>query len=276
MLSILKKKYDGYRFSKKEERIYNPFTLCIAFERKDLGDYWFSSGTPSFMVHLFEQKVFDIPDLEGNIKITQRAIDEYRMDYSNLAPLLFQSGYLTVKDYNKKIDMYVLGYPNDEVKYAFIECLMMVYTSARKDSSGEFMIGEFLNSMRKGDIERVLTLIKALMASIPYDSLPEDKLFLREQNYQTTIYLIFRLMGEYVRTEVQGSQGRSDVEVETQDSIYIFEFKVGGKPIDALTQIKEMGYAEKHKASKKSVYLIGASISRNKRTLGKWMVEKIG
>ena len=114
------------------------------------------------------------------------------------------------------------------------------------------------------------------MASIPYDSLPENKLFLREHNYQTAIYLIFHPMGQYVRTEVQGSQGRSDVEVETQDSIYIFEFKVGGKPIDALTQIKEMGYAEKHKASKKSVYLIGVSISRNKRTLSKWVVEKIG
>ena len=275
MLFILKKKYDGYRFSKKEESIYNPFSLCIAFERKDLGDYWFSSGTPSFMVHLFEQKVFDIPDLEGNIEITQRAIDDYRMDYSNLAPLLFQSGYLTVKDYNKKIDMYVLGYPNDEVKYAFLECLMRVYTSASNNPLGHFMINNFLNSMEKGDIDRVLTLTKALMASIPYDSLPEDKLFLREHNYQTAIYLIFLLMGQYVRTEVHSSVGRSDVEVETADAIYIFEFKVGGKPQDAIAQIKEAGYADKHKASNKNIFLIGASISRNKRTLGKWVVEKV-
>ncbi len=275
MLSILKKKYDGYRFSKNEERIYNPFSLCIAFERKDLGDYWFSSGTPSFMVHLFEQKVFDIPDLEGNIEITQRAIDDYRMDYSNLAPLLFQSGYLTIKDYNKKLDMYVLGYPNDEVKYAFLECLMKVYTSASNNPLGHFMINNFLNSMEKGDIDRVLTLTKALMASIPYDSLPEDKLFLREHNYQTAIYLIFLLLGQYVRTEVHSSQGRSDVEVETADAIYIFEFKVGGKPQDALNQIKEMGYQDKHIASNKSVFLIGASISRNKRSLSKWLVEKV-
>ena len=274
MLFILKKKYDGYRFSKKEERIYNPFSLCIAFERKDLGDYWFSSGTPSFMVHLFEQKVFDIPDLEGNIEITQSAIDEYRMDYSDLAPLLFQSGYLTIKDYDKELDMYVLGYPNDEVKYAFLECLMKVYTSARRDYSGRFMISEFLSSMKRGDIDRVLTLTKALMASIPYDSLPEDKLFLREHNYQTAIYLIFLLMGQYVRTEVHSSVGRSDVEVETADSIYIFEFKVGGKPQDAITQIKESGYADKHKASNKNIFLIGASISRNKRSLSKWVVEK--
>ena len=276
MLDVLRARYDGYRFSEKDERIYNPFSLFNVFAKNKLGDYWFESGTPTFMVHLFEQKAFALPDLEGNITMSARSIDMYRLSYSNLVPLLFQSGYLTIKGYDRELDMYVLGYPNDEVKYAFIECLMMVYTSARKDPSGEFMIGDFLNSMRKGDIDRVLTLTKALMASIPYDSLPEDKQFLREQNYQTTIYLIFRLMGEYVRTEVHSSVGRSDVEVETADSIYIFEFKMGGKPQDAIAQIKEMGYAEKHKASNKNIFLIGASIARNKRTLSKWQIEKIG
>ena len=275
MLSILQAKYDGYRFSKNEERIYNPFSLCIAFERKDLGDYWFESGTPSFMVHLFEQKIFELPDLEGNIRLTPRSIDTYRFDYTNLAPLLFQSGYLTIKDYDKTPDMYVLGYPNDEVKYAFVECLMELYTSARRDISGNFMIGEFLKAMESGDIERVLTLIKALMASIPYDSLPSDKLFLREQNYQTAIYLIFVLMGQYVRTEVHSALGRSDVEVETKDAIYIFEFKVGGKPQDAIAQIREAGYAQRYEASNKNIFLVGASITRNKRTLGKWLIEKL-
>ena len=275
MLDVLRARYDGYRFSEKEERIYNPFSLFNVFDKKKLGDYWFESGTPTFMVHLFEQKIFALPDLEGNIRMSARSIDMYRLSYSNLAPLLFQAGYLTIKDYDDELDMYVLGYPNDEVKYAFIECLMMVYTSARKDLSGEFMIDKFLGSIRKGDIDGVLALTKALMASIPYDSLPEDKLFLREQNYQTAIYLIFRLMGQYVRTEVHSFQGRSDVEVETADSIYIFEFKVGGKPQDALTQIKETGYAEKYGASNKSIYLVGATIARGKRTLGKWVIEKV-
>ena len=274
MISILRQRYDGYRFSEKEERIYNPFSLFNALAKKKLGDYWFESGTPSFMVHLFEQKSFELPDLEGNIMLTTRSIDMYRLSYSNLAPLLFQSGYLTIKDYDRELNMYVLGYPNDEVKYAFIECLMMVYTSARKDASGEFMINQFLGAMRKGDIERVLTLTKALMASIPYDSLPEDKLFLREQNYQTAVYLIFLLMGQYVRTEVHSAVGRSDVEVETSNAIYIFEFKVGGKPQDAIAQIKEAGYAEKYSASEKNIFLVGVSIDENERTLGDWLVEK--
>jgi len=275
MLSILKKKYDGYCFSKKKEHIYNPFSLCIAFERKDLGDYWFESGTPTFMVHLFEQKVFELPDLEKNINLSMRDMNEYRLSYVNLVPLLFQAGYLTIKDYKWEEDTYILGYPNDEVKYAFLYNLMAVYTDGKSLSQGEFRIGLFKEAMQKGDIDRVLTLTKALMASIPYDSLPPDRLFLREHNYQTTIYLIFSLMGEYVKTEVHSSQGRSDVEVETKDAIYIFEFKVGGKPIDALNQIKEMGYAEKHIVSNKNIFLIGASISRNKRTLSKWAVEKV-
>jgi len=278
MMCVLQKRYDGYRFSEKEERIYNPFSLLNVFAKNKLGDYWFATGTPTFLVHLLEQKYFELPDLEGNIVTAERDLDTYRVGCGNLIPLLFQTGYLTVKDYREDnisyIGQYVLGYPNDEVKYAFLYCLMQVYTSASTSISGEFKVNKFESAIRAGDIDGVLTLTKALMASIPYDSLPEDKLFLREQNYQTAIYLIFKLMGEYVRTEVHSSVGRSDVEVETQDAIYIFEFKVGGKPINAITQIKESGYAEKYSAVEKSIFLIGVSISRNKRTLGKWVIEK--
>jgi len=274
MLEILKKKYDGYHFSEELINVYNPFSICNAFDAKKLGDYWFATGTPTFIVQLMEQRAFDIPDLEGNIELSMSDIDEYRVNYDSLAPLLFQAGYLTIKAYNKRLNKYVLGYPNDEVKYAFINCIMKIYTSARHTSLADFKIEKFLSSIEKGDIDGVLTLIKALLASIPYDNLPPDKLFLREHNYQTAIYLIFCLMGQYVRCEVHSSKGRSDVEVETKDAIYIFEFKVGGKPIDAINQIKDSGYLDKYSASKKSVFLVGANISRNRRTLGRWTVEQ--
>ena len=169
----------------------------------------------SSMVHLFEQKDFILSDLEKNIRLNMRDMNDYRLNYCYLVPLLFQAGYLTIKDYDREENVYILGYPNDEVKYAFLYSLMAVYIDGKSLSQGEFRIGLFKEAMQKGDIDKVLTLIKALMASIPYDTLPEDKLFLREQNYQTTIYLIFSLMGEYVRTEVHSSLGRSDVEVET-------------------------------------------------------------
>ena len=272
MLGILRAKYDGYRFSENKERLYNPFSLLIAFDKKRLGDYWFESGTPTFMVHLLEQSSFDIPDLEKNIVINERELDIYRVSYSNIIPLLFQAGYLTIKDYDREDNTYILGYPNDEVKYAFVYHLAAIYTNGNTLNQGDFSISLFKNAMKKGDIDQVLNLIKALLASIPYDNLPPDKLFLREHNYQTAIYLIFCLMGEYVKTEVHSSKGRSDVEVETKDAIYIFEFKVGGEPIDAIAQIKEAGYADKYATSSKRVYLIGAIIGKEERTLDKWEV----
>ena len=275
MIEKLKKKYDGYYFSDDLVGIYNPFSLLNAFYEKRLRNYWFASGTPTFMVKLLEQKCFALPDLEGGIRASARSIDDYRVNYEDITPLLFQSGYLTIKNYDTQYDMYVLGFPNDEVRYAFLYNLTAIYTDGKTSSKGEFRIDKFDISLQAGDIEKVLTLIKALMASIPYDSLPEDKLFLREHNYQTIIYLIFTLMGEYARCEVHSSQGRSDVEVETATSIYIFEFKVGGKPLDAIAQIKKAGYAEKYGASEKKIFLIGATISRNKRTLSKWQIEKV-
>ena len=275
MTEILRKKYDGYRFSEKEERMYNPFSLCSAFSKKKLSNYWFETATPNFLVYVLEQTAFKLPDLENNITVSMQGMDDYRVNYANLAPLLFQTGYLTIKDYDEEFFSYRLGFPNDEVRYAFLKRLMNIYNGAKYGISQEFAIGEFVNSMKQGDIERVLTLIKALMASIPYDSFPEGEQFLREHNYQTAVYLIFHLMGQYVRTEVHGSVGRSDVEVETSNAIYIFEFKVGGKPVDAIAQIKKQGYANKYASSNKSIFLIGAIINRNKRTLGKWKIEKL-
>ena len=227
------------------------------------------------MVRLLEEHAFDIPDLEGNMRVDAKSVDDYRIDYADITPLLFQSGYLTIKSYEKEDDIYVLGYPNDEVKYAFLYILTAIYTGGKTSVQGEFRIDHFDIAIKQGDIEKTLTLIKALLASIPYDSFSKEKANLREYTYQTSIYLIFRLMGQYTRTEVHSAKGRSDVEVETQDTIYIFEFKVGGKPIDAIAQIKEAGYAEKYKASSKNIVLIGATISRNKRTLSKWQIEKV-
>ena len=204
MLDILRTKYDGYRFSKKEERIYNPFSLFNVFDKKELGDYWFSTGTPTFLIQLLEQRYFNIQDLEGNIQITAGDLDEYRIGQGNLVPLLFQTGYLTVKDFQEVginyVGRYTLGYPNDEVRYAILKRLMNVYIDISTSLDRDFKVDKFENAMITGDIDQVLTLTKALIASIPYDSLSEDKLFLREQNYQTAIYLIFRLMGELVRT----------------------------------------------------------------------------
>jgi len=282
MLGMLRAKYDGYRFSKKDERLYNPFSLLNALVKKELGDYWFSTGTPTFLVRFLERRTFNIPDLEGNIKLTLDNLDIYRATKDNLIPFLFQAGYITIKDYDRELNRYLLGFPNNEVRYAFLKNLLKVYTTAHTANDGTFIIDEFLDAIRGGDIERVLSLATSLIASIPYDSFKDDASEalkkaseLREHNYQTAIYLIFRLLGQYVRCEVHSSKGRSDVEVETGDAIYIFEFKMKGSPSLALSQIKDAGYAQKYEASSKSIFLIGVSINHNKKTLGKWQIEKV-
>ncbi len=275
MLSLLRSKYDGYRFSEKEERIYNPFSICSAFDKKMLGEYWFETGTPTFLVHVLERQNFNIADLEGNIKITLDNLDAYKVVNEMFIPLLFQAGYITIKGYDAELNRYLLGFPNDEVRYAFLKRLLAVYTKAQTEPDGAFVIDEFLYSIRVGDIERVLNLTKALIASIPYDSFSEQQLDLREQNYQATIYIIFRLLGQYVRCEVHSNKGRSDAEVETPNVIYIFEFKIGGKSEEAIAQIKQMGYAQKYMTSPKNIFLIGATISKEKRTLDAWKIEKV-
>jgi len=275
MLEILRKKYDGYRFSKSEERLYNPFSLLNVFKKMELGEYWFGSATPSFMVKMFEQRYFKMPDLEGNIEMSAREMDNYRIDYSNIAPLLFQAGYLTIKEYNAEENIYLLGFPNDEVRYAFIYYLMEAYISFVPNPQEDFSIKEFTKGMKEGDIDRVLTLTRALLSSIPYDSFGDGRIGLREQNYQTAIYLIFRLMGERVRTEVHSTKGRSDVEVETKEGIYIFEFKVGGTACKAIEQIKRKGYEVKYEGTRKRLFLIGVEINQDERTIEDWIIEQI-
>lgn len=147
--------------------------------------------------------------------------------------------------------------------------------NAQKYIEEEDLIDEFLDSIKENDIERVLILMKNLIASIPYDSFLENQLELREHNYQSAIYLVFRLLGQYIKTEVHSSKGRSDAEVELEDSIYIFEFKMEGSTQEAIIQIKNMGYAEKHKACNKNIFLIGVTIDQTKRTLGNWLIEKL-
>ena len=274
MVGMLKTKYDGYHFSEDLINVYNPYSLCAAFQGKKLRNYWFISGTPSFMIRMLERHDINIPDLEGGVELNADDMDSYRVDYDNLPPFLFQSGYLTIKEYDIRYNRYVLGFPNDEVKYAFLERLMNVYTSSSGKMKGNFAITRFSENIEKGNIDEVLSMIKALLASIPYDSFSEEKVELREHNYQTAIYLVFTLLGQYVRSEVHSAKGRSDVEVETADGIYIFEFKVSGTVDEAIEQIKSAGYAEKYGASSKSIFLIGVAIDGDERTIKEWKVEK--
>lgn len=276
MLEELKKRYDGYKFSVLGESVYNPFSILNTFNSGELKNYWFSTGTPTFLVNYLRDAHYNIPDLDGKVELDESMLNEYRADTKNPIPILFQSGYLTIKEYIEDVNMYRLGFPNDEVRYSFLENLVPAYSSLRPDETG-VSIWKFVEDIRAGNVDDFMERMQAIIAGVPYDNLPKDKLKLREQNYQTAVYLIFKLMGQFVQTEIHCAKGRADCIVHTKDSIYIFEFKLmsAGTAEDAIVQIKENGYAAQFKTSSKKIILIGSSFNEEERTIGEWKTEEL-
>ena len=276
MLEELKKRYDGYKFSILGESVYNPFSILNTFNSGELKNYWFATGTPTFLVNYLKDAYYNIPDLDGKVELDESMLNEYRADAKAPIPILFQSGYLTIKEYIEEVNMYRLGFPNDEVRYGFLKNLFPSYSSLRPDETG-VSIWKFVEDIKAGNVDSFMERMQAIIAGVPYDNLPKDKLKLREQNYQTAVYLIFKLMGQFIETEIHCAKGRADCIVHTKDSIYIFEFKLmsAGTPEDAIAQIKEKGYASQFKAEGKKIILIGSSFDEEERTIGEWKMEEV-
>ena len=278
-LAQLKKRYDGYLFHPKGENIYNPFSLLNAFTKKEIGSYWFSTGTPTFLVRTLQhQKEICLLDILENAEMDENSLQDYRPDMNNPIPILFQSGYLTLKGYDERMGLYKLGFPNDEVKYGFLDNLGPAYTSISKDASGLF-IGNFVRAIEKGDTESFMKRMYTACAGLPYSLASKENVKMRERDYQIAFYIIFSLMGQFVQTEVVSSKGRADCVVHTDDTVYIFEFKLmgSGTPKEAIQQIKEKGYAEPYKTSGKKIVLIGAVFADgiDEETADTWEAEAL-
>ena len=278
-LAKLKQKYDGYHFSESSVNVYNPFSLLNVFAGKVFRSFWFATGTPTFLVRTLEkQKEICIRDILENAEMSENALQDYRPDMNNPIPILFQSGYLTIKDYDERLGLYKLGFPNDEVKYGFLDNLVPAYTSIAKDASGLF-IGNFIRAIEKGDTESFMKRMYTACAGLPYSLASKENVKMRERDYQIAFYIIFSLMGQFVQTEVVSSKGRADCVVHTDDTVYIFEFKLmgSGTPKEAIQQIKEKGYAEPYKTSGKKIVLIGAVFADgiDEETAGTWEEEAL-
>ena len=273
-LAALKQWYDGYLFHPAGEGMYNPYSILNAFDDKELKSYWFSTGTPTFLVNFLKEAHYYIPDLDGNVELDEEGLQTYRAVAQDALPILFQAGYLTIKKYISDLRLYQLGFPNDEVRYGFLHNLLPAYSDVPFGQTGVW-VGRFVQDIRKGNVDEFMERMQAIIASIPYDDFPKDKLKLREQNYQTAVYLVFALMGQFVQTEVHCSTGRADCVVSTADAVYIFEFKLSGNGSaeDALDQIKENSYEEQYKADGKKIVLIGSSFDEQTRTIRDWKVE---
>ena len=275
-LAALKQWYDGYLFHPAGEGMYNPFSLLSAFVKKEIKSYWFSTGTPTFLVNFLKEAHYYIPDLDGKVELDEEGLQTYRAVAQDALPILFQAGYLTIKKYISDVRLYQLGFPNDEVRYGFLHNLLPAYSDVPFGQTGVW-VGRFVQDIREGNVDGFMERMQAIIASIPYDNFTDKNLKLREQNYQTAVYLVFALMGQFVQTEVHSATGRADCVVTTADSIYIFEFKLfgNGTAEEALAQIKKNGYAEQYKADGKKIVLIGAGFEEATRTVKNWKKEQL-
>ena len=274
VLAALKRWYDGYLFHPAGEGMYNPYSVLSALVKKEIKSYWFATGTPTFLVNYLKEVHYFIPDLDGNVELNETGLETYRAIAQDALPILFQSGYLTIKKYITEARMYRLGFPNDEVRYGFLENLMPVYAAIPFVETGK-SVWQFVQDIRKGDVNGFMERMQSIIAGIPYDNFSEKNLKLREQNYQTAVYLIFALMGQFAQTEVQCSTGRADCIVVTADTVYIFEFKLSGNGSaeDAIKQIQEQKYAVQYKTAGKKIVLIGSSFDEGTRTIKEWKTE---
>ena len=263
----LKRQYDGYHFSKACADIYNPFSLFNAFNSKEYKNYWFSTGTPTFLIDILRHADFDVRALEG-VEATDEQFDAPTEQITSPIPVLYQSGYLTIKGYDRNFQIYRLAYPNGEVRKGFIESLLPSYVHLPAQNN-TFYVVSFLRDLMKGDVESCLERTRSFFASIPNDL--ENK---TEKHYQTIFYLLFRLMGQYVESEVKSSVGRADVVVQLQDVVYVFEFKYDGTPEEALAQIDSKQYAIPYRADGRRVVKIGVIFDSSTRTIGWWKIAK--
>ena len=276
-VSALKKRYDGYCFSYGTEMMYNPFSLLNVFFSKQFEDYWFATGTPTFLVNELKRADYNIPDLDGNVEMNSAFLSDYRAGVDSIIPVLFQSGYLTIKGYDKEYKMYLLGFPNEEVRYGFLYNLLPEYSNINFTDTS-FNVVQFTRDLRAGKIDEFMQRLKSIMASLPYDTVKKDtdkSIALREHNFQVCIYLVFALMGQFVEVETPSSAGRTDCLVKTEKAIYIFEFKLKESAEDALKQIKEKNYAERYKAENKNIVLIGVSFDPEEKTVKEWISETL-
>jgi len=270
--SELKKRYDGYRFAKVSEDLYNPFSVLNTFKKLDFAYYWFETGTPTFLAKTLRNQNYDIRKFEDDVLIDTASIMDYQIENKNLVPLLYQSGYLTIKEYRQSKNAFVLGFPNEEVKYGFLKELLPAFVQD-PIQTGNFSVIEFTQQIEDNDIDGFMTSLKAFFAAIPYSAIKQEHR--DEQYYQHIFYLLFKLMGQFIETEVKNNKGRADAVVKTTDHIYIFEFKMDDNSTaeKAIAQINSKDYAIPYITDRRKIVKVGVEFSQTERGVKRWLIE---
>ena len=269
MKERLKKQYDGYHFSDRLTDIYNPFSILNAFAKERIADYWFSTGTPTYLIRLLNHTKENLNELTGKYYDPSQFVD-YKADVEKPLPMIYQSGYLTVKDCKLERNTFLLDFPNNEVKKGFVTLVANNYLKTHDSST---WTQDTVDALEAGDLEKFRKLLTSFLADIPYTMRRKETEREKERYFHYTFYLLMRMVSVYtVYTEKQQSEGRVDCIIETPQYIYIFEFKLDGTAEEALRQIEDKGYARPYASDTRTLYKVGVSFSSETGTVDDWKV----
>ena len=275
MKNRLKEHYDGYHFSEDCEDIYNPFSLLNAFDAKKIKNYWFASGTPTYLIHQMQRFGTDVTTLDEK-EASEDMFDRPTEVMDDALPLLYQSGYLTIKSYDRDFGTYMLGIPNKEVRVGLTEHLLPLYTKRSDMVNGGF-IQDFCRALLREDLEKALVVMRAYLAGIPYPDGGKEILNDMSKNeyyYETIFYLMFSFMNRHIQTQVKTCRGRADMVMHTPKAIYVFELKINKPAEEALRQIDGKGYMIPYTADGRKLVKCGISFSTETRTIEEWVIKE--
>ncbi|MGM9747166.1 MAG: AAA family ATPase [Candidatus Cryptobacteroides sp.] len=262
----LKDMYDGYHFSEDADGMYNPFSLLSTLRSKKFKDYWFETGTPTMLVNVMKQTSFDVTTLSDKVEVASDDLSGMQDIVNRPIPLFFQTGYLTIKDYDKEFNIYTLGFPNNEVKNGFLKFIFSYYVPVNP-AEGNTTTAKLAKALRTGSPDVFMRTLEALFANTTYQIQGDS-----EKNFQYAMYIIIELLGEYVQAERCTSNGRIDLLLQTKDYVYIVELKIDNTADAALQQIEEKGYAKPFVDDPRKLFKIGVSFSTENRRIEDWKV----
>ena len=262
----LRQYYDGYHFTHNSIGMYNPFSLLNAFKRKEFGSYWFETGTPTYLVELLKRHHYNLERM-AHEETNAQVLNSIDSESTSPIPVIYQSGYLTIKGYDEEFGIYHLGFPNKEVEEGFIQFLVPYYTSMNNVES-PFEIQKFVREIRSGDYNSFFQRLQSFFADTTYEIIREQEL-----HYENVLFIIFKLVGFYVKVEYHTSRGRIDLVLQTDKFIYIMEFKLNGTAEEALQQINDKHYALPFETDGRRLFKIGVNFSAETRNIEKWIVE---
>ncbi|WP_289771531.1 ATP-binding protein [Bacteroides acidifaciens] len=262
----LKECYDGYHFTHNSIGMYNPFSLLNAFKRKEFGNYWFETGTPTYLVKLLKKHHYDLERM-AHEETDAQVLNSIDSESTNPIPVIYQSGYLTIKGYDERFGIYRLGFPNREVEEGFIRFLLPFYANVNKVES-PFEIQKFVHEIEIGDYDSFFRRLQSFFADTTYEVIREQEL-----HYENVLFIVFKLVGFYTKVEYHTNNGRIDLILQTDKFIYIMEFKLNGTAEEALQQINDKRYALPFEADGRKLFKIGINFSEKTRNIEKWVVE---